>query len=145
MSHAPKLYKVVSCNNETVTVQSTFKAAVLNLTWDEVLMPEYIKEIDKQQIFFIGTYYAHNKRDMKNLAAKLSHDSEVAEVEKLILSEIRGGNYLLMDVKTRKLETLSIKFIISNLHLLNSFTAIQSFFLGIRAGTLYDKNNLSIQ
>lgn len=145
MNQHQKLYKIVSCSHEKVTIQSTFKAAILNLSWDEILMPEYIKEIEKQQIFFLGTYYAHNKRDMKNMAAKLSHDSEIATVEKLILSEIRGGNYLLMDVKTKKLETLSVKFIISNLHLLNSFTSIQSFFLGARAGTLYDKNNLSIK
>jgi hypothetical protein len=56
MSQHQKLYKIVSCSHEKVTIQSTFKAAILNLSWDEILMPEYIKEIEKQQIFFLGTY-----------------------------------------------------------------------------------------
>ena len=136
------LYKLTSCNNETITLQSSNKANIFNLSWEDVLMPEYIREISKHQIFFLGTYYAHNKRDMLNLTSKLSRDSEVINIKKIILSEIRGGNYLLLDVKTNKLETVSIKFIMNNLELLEDFTAIQCFFLGIRGGSFYDKYNL---
>lgn len=136
------LHKLASCSNDSITLQSCNKAVGFNLTWDEFLMPEYVRAINKDQVFFLGTYYSHNKRDMLNLTSKLSRDSEVADIKKLILTEIRGGNYLLLDVKTNKLETVSIKFIMTNLQLLEDFTAIQCFFLGIRAGSFYDKNSV---
>lgn len=142
MSEILKLYKLVSCTNEIITVQTRFKAAILNLTWEELLIPEYLTEFEKEQLFFLGAYCSHNRRFMKSAPPKFNHDPEITSIEKLILSEVRGGVYLLMDVKTKKLETLSINFILSNFNLLNSFTAMQTFFIGMRAGILYDANKL---
>jgi hypothetical protein len=135
------LYKVVSCNNAGVTLQAANKAVIFHLTWKEILLPENICSINKSQIFFLGTYYSHNMRNL-NLNSILANDSEIKNITKVILSEIRSNVYLLMDVKTKKLETLSIKFILENMELLNDFTCVQSFFIGVRIGDIYDKSNL---
>ena len=82
----------------------------------------------------------HNMRNI-NLKSKLSKDPEILEIQKMILTEIRGGNYILLDLKTEKLETLSLKFLLKNIQLLESFTSAQCFFLGVRTGEFYDKSN----
>lgn len=135
------LYKVVSCNNAGITLQSINKAAIFHITWKELFLPEYICATTNKQIFFLGTYYAHNLRNL-NLHQLLNKDPEIKNINKIILAELKGDNYILMDLKTNKTETLSINFLLHNLGLLDDFTATQSFFLGARVGSIYDKSNL---
>lgn len=137
------LYKVVSCNNAGITLQNINKAVVFHVTWKELFLPDYICKIGNKQIFFLGTYYAHNLRNL-NLYSLLNKDSETKDINKIILSEINQEDYVLMDVKTEKIETLNMSFLLYNLNLLNNFTSIQSFFLGVRIGSIYDKSNLKI-
>jgi len=135
------LYKVVSCNVAGITLQSINKSTIFHVSWKEIFLPEYICTISNSQIFFLGTYYAHNLRNL-NLESIFNIDSEIQNVKKLILSEIKTDNYILMDIKTNKIETLNLKFLLSNIELLNDFTSIQTFFFGIRAGSIYDKSNI---
>jgi len=135
------LYKIVSCNTAGIALQAVNKAIVFHLTWKELLLPENICSISNAQCFFLGTYYSHNMRDL-NLNSILANDSEIKNVSKVILAEIRSNTYLLMDVKTKRLETLGLKFILENMELLNDFTSIQSFFIGVRIGDIYDKSNI---
>lgn len=134
------LYKIISCNDKAIMMQLANKAALFNLSWNEFLMPEYLCSTPKNQIFSLGTYYTQNMRDL-DLKSKLFRDSEIVEMQKMILTEIRGGNYLVLDIKTNKLETISLKFILANIQLLEDFTPLQCFFLGIRAGLFYDQLN----
>ncbi len=143
MNNKVVLYKVISCNNAEVTLQAVNKAVVFRLTWREMLLPENICSINNIQSFFLGTYYSHNMRNL-NLTSILANDSEIRNVTKVILSEVRSKIYLIMDVKTKKLETLGLKFVLDNLELLNDFTSIQSFFMGIRIGDVYDKSNINL-
>ena len=104
-------------------------------------------DVPNIQIFILGTYYAHNINNITklNIYSIISQDSEIAKMSKMILSEIRGANMLLFDIKTNKLETMSIAFLLENLNLLNDFTSMQSFFLGVRAGAAYDQSNIKLQ
>ncbi len=140
MSTKAILYKIASCNNTGVTLQAINKASLIYLAWKEMLLPENICLLDNVQIFFLGTYYSHNMRNL-NLAQILDKDYEIGSIKKIILAEVRSNAYLIMDVKTKKLETISLKFILDNTKLLNNFTSIQSFFLGARTGDMYDKTN----
>jgi hypothetical protein len=128
-------YKIYSCDNLNITLQVLNKSSLFNITWEEFLMPEYLCYISKSQIFHLGIYYAKN---MQNICLKtiFSKDYEVVEMKKMILSEFRGGNYLILDIKTNKLDTISSKFILDNLEILVQFTSLQSFFLGLREGFL---------
>ena len=134
------MYKIISCDNEVITLQVNNKITIFTINWQEIFLNEYIVNISKNQLFYLGTYYTHNMRN-KNLHAKLSRDTEVSEIKKMLLTEIRGGNYIVLDIKTSKLETISLKFILANLHLLEDFTSLQCFYLGTRAGAFYDKSN----
>ncbi len=128
------LYKVESCHHSNIVLQVLNKAALFNITWHEFFMPDYLWHIPKPQIFYLGVYYTQNMQHI-DLKLKLCKDSEVVEMNKMILSEIRGGTYLMLDIKTNKLETISSKFIVDHLDLLKDFTSLQCYFLGVRAGS----------
>ena len=143
MNNKNIINKLVSCSTAGVTLQANYKAIVFHLTWKEMLLPENICSITNAQIFSIGAYYSHNMRNL-NLNSILVNDSEIQDIRKVILAEVRSDIYLIVDVKTNKLETLSIKFLLNNTELLDDFTSIQSFFLGVRVGDIYDKTNIKL-
>lgn len=136
------LYKVISCDNLNITLQILNKATLFNISWSEFFIVDYLCYIPKKQLFYLGSFYTQNMRNV-DLQAKLSRDSETIDMKKMILSEMRGGNYLMLDIKTNKLETVHLKFIIANLQLLEDFTSLQCFFLGLRSGLFFKANNIN--
>ena len=135
------LYRITNCTPDFITLQPMQKAALFNLTWKEIFLAENLCAIDNEQLFFLGTYYSHNMRNL-NLNYIYQHDPEILQIKKVFLSESRNKTFILMDVKTTKIETLSTKFLLNNLDLLKYFTSLQSFFLGMRAGIIYDKTTI---
>ena len=135
------LYRIVNCTPDFITLQPIKKGALFNLNWKEIFLSENLCAINNDQLFFLGTYYSHNIRDL-DLSYEYKHDPEILEIKKVLLSEIKDNIYILMDVKTNKIETLSIKFLLNNLDLLSDFTSLQAFFLGMRTGIIYDKTTI---
>ena len=133
------LYKVLTPSNSNIKMQVANKVNLFNLAWHELFLCEYLCHIPKNQIFCLGIYYTQNMRNI-NLESRLSKDSESNQIKKMILSEIRGGNYIILDLKTNRLETVRLAFIAENMELLEDFTSLQCFFLGTRAGIFIKSN-----
>lgn len=136
-------YKIASCDSNCITLQHANKAALFNISWDELFLVENLSFISNIQLFFLGTYSSHTMHNL-NLSYLLKHDHENSQLKKIILSETRNSKFLIFDVQTKNIDTMSASFLLNNLDLLESFTSIQSFFLGIRIGVFYDKSNFKL-
>ena len=127
-----KIYEIVSYDTKSITLSENSQDEKLEfkIGWERFFL--VIEKLKQEDLYQLGKWYYSKINEIK-ISIPPRHDKEMANLKKAILSEIHNDNFIILDVPTNKMETLSKKFLEENIaELINNFTSLQAFFLGFR-------------
>ena len=139
-------FRICNLNISEITLQVCNKNSFFNINWESLFLPNNLCKISKFELYCTGVFYGHHINQIKIPIP--AHDSELCTLKKAILSEINRNNFIMLDISTKKIETLSIDFLMQKENtklLLENFTHLQSFFLGFRTGIIHDSKTFELQ